>query len=127
MSVRIVRLRSGEDVICDLYEITTKEDPEKAVGFQMNSPYSVWVSVPPPPKLVAEDENEITTKISEPNINFQPWAPLSKEKSIMLKLDEVVTAFETHDEILQKYNKLVEVESGRRNGSGTGETDPTEG
>ena len=29
MSVRIVRLRNGEDVICDLYEVTTKEEPER--------------------------------------------------------------------------------------------------
>ena len=33
MSVRIVRTRNGEDVIADLYEVTTKEDTEKAIAF----------------------------------------------------------------------------------------------
>ena len=38
MSVRIVRTRNGEDIICDLYEVTTKEEPEKPVAFQLNNP-----------------------------------------------------------------------------------------
>ena len=28
MSVRVVRTRNGEDVICDLFEVTMKDDPE---------------------------------------------------------------------------------------------------
>ncbi|QIN97293.1 hypothetical protein [Synechococcus phage S-H25] len=113
MSVRIVRLRSGEEVICDLYEVTTQEEPDKAVGFQMKHPYSVWISSPFSPEVVNGTEDEVTTKISEPSVNFEPWAPLSKDKHVVIKLDEVITAYETHDEILQKYNQLVEVESGR--------------
>lgn len=112
MSVRIVRTRSNEDVICDLYEVTTQEEPEKAVGFQMKNPYSVWITAPKNEGFVDEDGEGVTTKISEPSINFEPWAPLSKSKDIMLKLDEVVTAYEAHDEIVEKYNQLVEVENG---------------
>ena len=44
MSVRVVRTRAGEDVVCDLYEVTTKEDQDKVVGYQLNCPYNVWVS-----------------------------------------------------------------------------------
>ena len=112
MSVRIVRTRSNEDIICDLYEVTTKEEPEKAVGFQMKNPYSVWISAPKDDAVIDTSGEGVTTKISEPAIHFEPWAPLSKNKDIMLKLDEVVTAYETHDEILEKYNQLVEVENG---------------
>ena len=34
MSVRIVRLKGGEDVICDLYEVTTKDNPKEAVALR---------------------------------------------------------------------------------------------
>lgn len=103
MSVRIVRTRSGEDVICDLYEVTTKDDPETPVAFQLRSPYTVWISK----GIDAECDGEIH-KISSPEISFEPWIPLSKEKIIMLKLDEVVSAYETYDEVINKYNELVE-------------------
>ena len=33
----------------------------------------------------------------------------------MLKLDEVVSAYETYPEVEEKYNKIVEAESGRGN------------
>lgn len=126
MSVRIVRTRSNEDVICDLYEVTTQEEPDKAVGFQMKNPYSVWITAPKNEGFVDENGEGVTTKISDPSINFEPWAPLSKNKDIMLKLDEVVTAYEAHDEIVEKYNQLVEVENGRGNGDGTGEAGASE-
>ena len=44
----------------------------------------------------------------------------------MLKLDEVVTAYEAHDEIVEKYNQLIEVENGRGNDDGTGEAGASE-
>ena len=113
MSVRVVRTRNGEDVICDLYEVTTKEEPDKPVGFQLKHPYSVWVSGDTKqPELLTEGD-EVIAKISEPQLNFDPYAPLSKDKNIMLKLDEVVTVYETHDQVIEKYNQLVEAESGR--------------
>ena len=45
----------------------------------------------------------------------------------LLKLDEVVSAYETYPEVEEKYNKIVEAESGRGNAA-TGVTfDPPEG
>jgi hypothetical protein len=108
MSVRIVRTRSGEDVIADLYEVTTKEDQETVIAFQLVNPYSVWISK----GMNAEYDGEIH-KISSPEISFEPWMPLLKDKAVMLKLDEVVTAYETYDEVLDKYKELVEATNGR--------------
>ena len=122
MSVRIVRMRNGEDVICDLFEVTTKEKPEDVVAFQLVHPYNVCV-LEQEPELVIEGEesNDYTNihKISDPEINFTPWAPLAKDRKIMLKMEEVVTAYETFDEVINKYNELVEAASGRGTDSGT--------
>lgn len=116
MSVRIVRTRSGEDIICDLYEVTTKDEPDKAVAFQLNSPYTVWLEGRNDPKLLVEnDEQEVVNKVSDPDIFFQPWVPLSSNKQILLKLEEVVTAYETYPEVIDKYNSLVEADGGNTN------------
>ena len=116
MSVRIVRTRNGEDVICDLYEVTTKDEPTVAVGFQLNNPYTVWLQgrKSEEPKLLIEDDaGDIVSNIKDPDIYFQPWIPLSSNKQILLKTDEVITAYETYPEVIDKYTKLVEADGGR--------------
>ena len=114
MSVRIVRTRNGEDIICDLYEVTTKDKPDTAVAFQMNHPYNVWLEGVDEPRFLVEDDNgENLQKITDPEIYFKPWAPLSAKKQILLKMEEVVTAYETYPEVIEKYTKLVEADGGR--------------
>ena len=121
MSVRIVRMRNGEDVIADLYEVTTKEDPEKPIAFQLRNPYNVYV-------MEQDLEDNDIQKVSDPEISFRPWAPLSLKDTIMLKLDEVVTAYETYAEIIKKYTELVEATNGRGESTDTaGSTVGTDG
>ena len=128
MSVRIVRTRNGEDIIADLFEVTTKEKPNDAVAFQLRYPYNVWLENREEPELLTEVEGEERlNKNSNPNIRFEPWAPLSKDRSIMLKLDEVVSAYETYPEVEEKYNKIVEAESGRGNDATGASFDPPQG
>tara|TARA_B100001113_G_scaffold157027_1_gene128385 strand:- start:1080 stop:1553 length:474 start_codon:yes stop_codon:yes gene_type:complete len=122
MSVRIVRTRNGEDIICDLYEVTTKKDPETPVAFQLSNPYNVWLEGLDEPRLLVETEvGEGVQKISDPEIHFRPWVPLSSSKKILLKMEEVVTAYETYDEVINKYNDLVEADKDG-GGDGTGTT-----
>ena len=86
MSVRVVRTRNGEDVICDLYEVTTKNEPNTPVAFQLSDPYNVWLEGLDEPRLLAENEaGEEMQKISDPEIHFRPWVPLSSTKKILLK------------------------------------------
>ena len=114
MSVRIVRTRNGEDIICDLYEVTTKEEPNKPVAFQLNNPYSVWLEGIDEPRLLIENETQDDIKkVTDPEIRFSPLVPMSVKKQILLKMDEVITAYETYPEIEQKYNSLVEADGGR--------------
>ena len=121
MSVRIVRMRNGEDVIADLYEVTTKEEPEKPIAFQLRNPYNVYV-------MEQDLEDNDIQKVSDPEISFRPWAPLSLKDTIMLKLDEVVTAYETYEEIIKKYTELVEATNGRGDSTDTaGSTVGTDG
>ena len=123
MSVRIVRTRNGEDIICDLFEVTTKDEPEKTVAFQLNHPYNVWLEgVDEPQLLIETDAEEGVQKISEPEINFRPWVPLAAKQHVIVRADEVVTAYDPLPEVITKYNELVEATDGRV----TGEIDPVE-
>ena len=105
MSVRIVRTRNGEDVICDIREITAKEDAEgKILGYQMINPYLVWISE----GMSAEDDEGNIHKLSNPEITMEPWMPLAKDKErIIVRFDEVISAYETHDDVVTEYTELV--------------------
>ncbi len=122
MSVRIVRLRTGEDVICDLYEVTTPDKKDEVFALQLRKPYHVYVTG----GMDAEVDGKIH-KITEPEIALEPWMPLLSKDSVMIKMDEVVTAYETYDVVVEKYNELVEATNGGGNTiGGTDQTDPTQ-
>ena len=127
MSVRVVRLKNGEDVICDLYEVTTQEDKEQVVALQMKNPYNVSMIEPEEPVNFEFDDPEMEDQVdvegveqasegirkySDPEIDMRPWAPLSIKKEILLKLDDIITAYETYPELIKKYQELVEAENG---------------
>ena len=115
-------MRNGEDVVADLYEVTSKDDPDgKPIAFQLRHPYNLYLTEPSP---VGDGQ---IRKLSSPEISFQPWAPFSKDHSIMLKLDEVVSAYETFQEVIDKYNELVEaVNHGGGDDSGATQGGPIE-
>ena len=124
MSVRIVRTRNGEDIICDLFEVTTKDEPEKTVAFQLNHPYNVWLEgIDEPQLLIETDSEDGVQKISEPEINFRPWVPLSAKNQILMKMEEVVTAYETYPEVITKYNSLVEAHGGNSSKTNSSENE----
>tara|TARA_Y100000004_G_scaffold148180_1_gene169607 strand:+ start:200 stop:577 length:378 start_codon:yes stop_codon:yes gene_type:complete len=124
MSVRIVRTRNGEDIICDLFEVTTKDEPEKTVAFQLNHPYNVWLEgIDEPQLLIETDAEDGVQKISEPEINFRPWVPLSAKNQILMKMEEVVTAYETYPEVITKYNSLVEAHGGNSSKTNSSENE----
>jgi len=108
MSVRIVRTRNGEDVICDIREIS-QEGESKVLGYQMIHPYTIWIS----DGINAEDDEGQIHKISNPEITMEPFAPLAKEHKIIVRYDEIISAYETHDDVLKKYTELVEATHGK--------------
>ena len=107
MSVRIVRTRNGEDVICDIREISQEGD-DKILGYQLIHPYTIWIS----DGVTAEDGEGNIQKLSNPEITMEPYVPLAKESKIIIRYDEVISAYETHDDVLEKYTELVEARNG---------------
>ncbi len=107
-----------------MYEVTTKDEPDKAVAFQLSNPYNVWLEGIDEPRLLIETEaQDGVQKVTDPEIHFRPWAPLSCKKQILMKMEEVVSAYETYPEVITKYNSLVEADGGNTNQTNSSESE----
>jgi hypothetical protein len=138
MTIKILRLKSGEDVISNVKEVYDNND--RLISYLLVDPYTVS-------HYLDEDdyefENEPETvdnklkenkdgdlvldisssdtglpdkpfKIERVRLQFYPWCPMSTEKSIFLTFDWVVTAYEPFPEIKEKYLNLLK-EMGENN------------
>ena len=78
MTVKILLLKSGEDVISDVKEMISPDD--KVIGYFLSNPCIIKLL----PKTSKGDKRETS-------ISMYPWMPLAKEKEIPLPTDWVVT------------------------------------
>ena len=102
MTVRLLLLKSGEDIIADVKEmlVGTEEDP-KVVGYFLQKPCIVKMT---PPSNGSEKIDETT---SEQRASFRitlfPWMPLSKDNVIPVSTDWVVTMVTPSDKLNKMY------------------------
>ena len=95
MTVKILLLKSGEDVIADLKEMVSPD--EKVFGYFLTNPCVV--------KLIPKDSRDESKK--ETAIQMYPWMPLAKEKDIPLPTDWVVTIVTPIEKVEQMYKEDV--------------------
>ena len=86
MSVKLLILKSYEDVIADVKEMLSGD---KVVGYFLNNPFVARL----------EEETEDLPR----RVSFYPYAPLSKDKSIPIPCDWVVSIVEPLDEVKNSY------------------------
>ena len=94
MTVKILLLKSGEDVISDVNEMVSPDD--KVIGYFLKRPCVIKLL----PK-VSEGEKR------ETSISMYPWMPLAKEKAIPLPTDWVVTMVTPIEKVEQMYKEDV--------------------
>ena len=93
MTVKILLLKSGEDVIADLKEMVSPD--EKVIGYFLSKPCVV--------KLIPKDSEDESKK--ETAIRIYPWMPLAKEKDIPLPTDWVVTMVSPIEKVETMYKE----------------------
>ena len=93
MTVKILLLKSGEDVIADLKEMVSPD--EKVIGYFLTKPCVV--------KLIPKDSEDESKK--ETAIRMYPWMPLAKEKDIPLPTDWVVTMVSPIEKVETMYKE----------------------
>ena len=111
MTVKLVMLKSGEDVIADVKEIKSVE--QEIVGYYLHNPLIVKMYQPEEPTVLNEDgsSREYESKIS---VQFYPWIPLSEESRIPCSADWVVTIVEPVENVKKLYQERLD---GRHKGN----------
>jgi hypothetical protein len=98
MTVKLVLLKSGEDIIADVQEMVFGEDENKrVVGYFLDNPCIVKMR----DKINPEDVQEKGKASFQ--VSLYPWMPLSKDKKIPLTADWVVTMTEPIDNLKEMY------------------------
>jgi len=118
MTVKVLVLKSGEDVIADVKELLTAD--KQVMGYLMTRPCVVKLITNAP--LTADEANPKSETKSEMSVRMHPWAPLAKEKVIPLSTDWVVTMFSPVEKVLKMYTEDVLEAYGDNNK----ETDPVD-
>ena len=103
MTVKILLLKSGEDVIADVKEMVSPD--KKVIGYFLSKPCVVTIL----PKVNGNKK--------ETSISMYPWMPLAKERLIPLSTDWVVTMVTPLEKVEKMYTEDV------LNGETTDQTD----
>ena len=110
MSVKLVMLKSGEDIIADVKELKTEEG---IVGYYFHDPLIVKMYSPEKPVVLSEEsgvesEHGTTKEISSKvGITFYPWVPLAAEKKIPCSADWVITIVEPMQNLKKLYQEKI--------------------
>ena len=110
MTVKLVMLKSGEDIIADVKEIKSEED---VVGYFFHDPLIVKMYSPEKPVVLSEEngvegEHGTTKEISSKvGITFYPWVPLAAEKKIPCSADWVITIVEPVENLKKLYQEKI--------------------
>ena len=111
MSVKLVMLKSGEDIIADVKEIKSTE--QEVIGYFFHDPLIVKMYSPEEPVVLSEENGvesdhgttkEISSKVG---ITFYPWVPLSAEKKIPCSADWVITMVEPMQNLKKLYQEKI--------------------
>ena len=92
MTIKVLVLKSGEDVIADVQEMMSSSD--QVIGYFLNKPCVV--------KLQAKETN------SDVSVRMHPWVPFARETMIPVSADWVVTMVTPVEKIQEMYvNQLL--------------------
>ena len=107
MTVKILLLKCGEDVIADVKEMVSPD--KKVIGYFLSKPCIIKLL----PKKSEGDKRETS-------ISMYPWMPLAEEKEIPLPTDWVVTMVTPIKKVETMYKEDV------LNGKTTNQTDSSD-
>tara|TARA_B100000287_G_scaffold158956_1_gene149923 strand:- start:1340 stop:1759 length:420 start_codon:yes stop_codon:yes gene_type:complete len=104
MAVKLIVLKSGEDVIADVREMLlgdedTPKEKQKVIGYYFIKPCGVTL------KNKAIDVNETADGSYE--LKLFPWCPLAKNDAIPMNTDWVVTIVDPVDKLREMYENEV--------------------
>ena len=123
MTVKLVLLKSGEDIVADVSEMVVgdendKDNPPRVIGYYLNRPCVVRMTdARNLPELQKGNEQKQGYSVS-----LFPWMPLSKEDKIPIPADWMITMVEPVTKLSQMYDEDI-VKNGKDNQSDSTDDD----
>jgi len=120
MTIKLLLLKSGEDVIADVTEMGTGDKQDRrVVGYFLNKACIVKMGDP----NVLSEESEGPAKAGFA-ISLFPWMPLSNEETIPITADWLITMVDPIDKLKQMYvEDIVNYDKGSKGNSTSKSTD----
>ena len=123
MTVKLVLLKSGEDIVADVSEMVVgdendKDNPPRVIGYYLNRPCVVRMQdARNLPELQKGNEQKQGYSVS-----LFPWMPLSKEDKIPIPADWMITMVEPVTKLSQMYDEDI-AKNGKDNQSDSTDDD----
>ena len=119
MTIRLLLLKSGEDIIADVSEMAVgEEENRRVVGYFLNRPCVIKMR---DPNILPTDDEDPTQKAGF-SVSLFPWMPLAKDETIPITSDWVITIVEPMIKLKEMYLEDI-VNYGKANkDSGTSES-----
>ena len=112
MNIKLVVLKSGEDLIADVKEIRGTGGKD-VIGYWFSDPLILKIFSEDEPQVLSEETGEETesgtTKKfgSKLSVTFYPWVPLSADREIPCSADWVVTIVNPQENLVKLYEERV--------------------
>ena len=101
MTIKVVLLKSGEDVIADVKEMVSPD--KKVIGYFLTKP--CVMKMQNTDNITPEEMDPKSERKSEFSVTMYPWMPIAKEKTIPLSTDWVVTMVTPVEKIYEMYQE----------------------
>ena len=102
MSIKILLLKSNEEIITEAREIGNP-DSTTAIGYHLHKPFRL--------EIVSDDGELVFNREKGYSLSWFPFAPLSKDKDFFLPADHVITAYDPLDSITEQYIQAIKEEN----------------
>ena len=115
MTIKLVLLKSGEDIIADVGEMSVgEEENARLIGYYLNKPCVVKMRNP----NVLPEEQEGNSQKAGYEVSLFPWIPLTKDETIPIPADWLITLVEPVTKLKEMY-----IEDIVKNGNQSNSTD----
>ena len=101
MSIKILLLRSNEEIITEVQEIADPNTKE-SIGFKLHKPFRL--------EIVSDEGDLVFNREKGYQLSWFPWAPLSKDKDFYLPGSHVVTVYNPLDALTTQYISAIDEE-----------------
>ena len=106
MTVRIVRMQNGEDVIADVYEMRSGENGPP-IAYKLDKPYAIVIQEEQRNLFEEPTYDEDPKTLDSLDIEFTAYVPFSKNPHIFMPVQSVSFIYAPIDQVIDKYNELI--------------------